>query len=256
MSWKAGVVGFPSCSLRWLTLTGLRHHLEVPWKAAVPTCLCKVISNETLVSLLPHFCFMRDRDEQNQTGTILCVTCRSGRKGWSSTLTENPERCIKHSILSLFSQLALILSFARAETTWIFYILHCFQEICSLVLWVSKSTSKWSKMPLNDLVSGSLNSLNFPFSASFLKYPEAGSQLMLSTRRPLGGWKCRGLLVLEELYKWLPSPLHSCVTERKAKESGRRFKLQLYSWWSCERAQVGGVGNEGIPKTKPSVGPS
>lgn len=112
-----------------------------PEKAVVPTCLLQG-QLQWGPRLLPHFCFARDGDEQNQTGTLLCGSCRGGRRGWSLTLTKNPERCISHTILALFSQLALILSFARAETTWVFYILHCFQEICSLVVGVSKSTSK------------------------------------------------------------------------------------------------------------------
>lgn len=99
-------------------------------KAAMPTSLCNGGFNGG-PRLLPHFCFTRDGDDQNQTSTLLCVSCRSGRKEWFWTLTENPERCITCTMGSLSSQLALILSLSRAETTQAFDMLNCFEEGCS-----------------------------------------------------------------------------------------------------------------------------
>ena len=49
-----------------------------------------------------------------------------GEKKWFGALTENPKRLISYPIISLFSQLALILSFVRVETTWVFYMVTFF----------------------------------------------------------------------------------------------------------------------------------
>ena len=49
-----------------------------------------------------------------------------GEKKWFGALTENPKRLISYPTISLFSQLALILSFVRVETTWVFYMVTFF----------------------------------------------------------------------------------------------------------------------------------
>ena len=173
-------------------------------KAVLPMCGCIVSFNRVPLPVFPPFLLCEGwRWSEPKEHPALCMLQKWEKKKWFAALTENPKRLISYPIISLFSQLALILSFVRVETTWVFYLVPFFfkvvsKKVCSPQVWMSNITWRLSKRPSIFWLLDGWASLNFPSSALGLKSMGCESvQCCWCLRRLVSGSQASQLAVVK-----------------------------------------------------------
>ena len=115
-------------------------------KAVLPVCGCVGSFNGAPLPVFPPVLLCEGwRRAEPKEHPALCMLQKWEKKKWFAALTENHKRLISYPIISLFSQLALILSFVRVETTWVFHMVPFFfkvvsKKVCSPQVWMSNIT--------------------------------------------------------------------------------------------------------------------